>query len=313
MADRVTGKKIAPAALHALKEALALVYWYKSDLRSFLTQSMADPTILSRLNWQDYKRNIVGQLVDFLSRNEDVYQRQLLRLMTDVARIQDFSHLARLDDGQAKVDQARAAVEALQGQISGLEAFLEEEREVERRRQEAYERRVKTDAVQQALQELTQEYFDLLSSEDPQGRGYRLEKILRRLFEVFDLDPRASFRVMGEQIDGAFTFESTDYLLEAKWQKESVRAADLDSLVGKLTRKLDNTLGLYLAINGYSEDGVRAHSSGRRLILLMDGSDIMAVLEGRIDLVQLLLRKRRAAAQTGNIYLKVHEILTDGA
>ena len=313
MADRVTGKKIAPAALHALKEALALVYWYKSDLRSFLTQSMADPTILSRLNWQDYKRNIVGQLVDFLSRNEDVYQRQLLRLMTDVARIQDFSHLARLDDGQAKVDQARAAVEALQGQISGLEAFLEEEREVERRRQEAYERRVKTDAVQQALQELTQEYFDLLSSEDPQGRGYRLEKILRRLFEVFDLDPRASFRVMGEQIDGAFTFESTDYLLEAKWQKEPVRAADLDSLVGKLTRKLDNTLGLYLAINGYSEDGVRAHSSGRRLILLMNGSDIMAVLEGRIDLVQLLLRKRRAAAQTGNIYLKVHEILTGSA
>lgn len=35
----------------------------------------------------------------------------------------------------------------------------------------------------------------------------------------------------------------------------------------------------------------------------------MAVLEGRIDLVQLLLRKRREAAQTGNIYLRIHEIL----
>jgi hypothetical protein len=274
---------------------------------------MADSTILSKLNWQDYKRNIVAQLVDFLSRNEDVYQRQLLRLMTDVSRIQDFSHLARLEDGKAKADQARAAVEALQGQVSGLETFLEEEREVARRRQIAYERTVQTDAVQQALQEMTKDYLDLLSSEDPQGRGYRLEKVLRRLFEVFDLDPRASFKVTGEQIDGAFTFESTDYLLEAKWQKEPVRAADLDSLAGKLNRKLDNTLGLYLAINGYSEDGVRAHSSGRRLILLMDGSDIMAVLEGRVDLVKLLLRKRRAAAQTGNIYLKVHEILTASA
>jgi hypothetical protein len=39
----------------------------------------------------------------------------------------------------------------------------------------------------------------------------------------------------------------------------------------------------------------------------------MAVLEGRIDLVQLLLRNRRSAAQTGNIYLKVHEILTGSA
>ena len=78
---------------------------------------------------------------------------------------------------------------------------------------------------------------------------------------------------------------------------------------GKLSRKLDNTLGLFLSINGFSEDGVRAHSSGRKMIILMDGSDLMAVLEGRIDLIQLLLRKRRHASQTGNIYLRIHEVL----
>lgn len=311
MVGRVAGKRIAPAALHALKEALSLVYWYKVDLRSFLTQSLGDAAVLGRINWDDYKRNIVGQLVDYLARNEDIYQRQILKLMVDVANIQDFGHLARLDDGRSKAEQARAAVEALRDQISSLHTFLEEERNIEWRRQEAVERKARVDAVQQMLQELTLEYYNLLVSTDAQGRGYKLEKILRRLFDVFDLDPRASFKVTGEQIDGAFTFESTDYLLEAKWQKEPVRAADLDSLAGKLTRKLDNTLGLYLAINGYSEDGVNAHSSGRRLILLMDGSDIMSVLEGRIDLVQLLLRKRRAAAQTGNIYLKATEILTN--
>lgn len=37
--------------------------------------------------------------------------------------------------------------------------------------------------------------------------------------------------------------------------------------------------------------------------------DLMAVLEARIDLIQLLLRKRRHASQTGNIYLRIHEIL----
>jgi hypothetical protein len=45
------------------------------------------------------------------------------------------------------------------------------------------------------------------------------------------------------------------------------------------------------------------------MMLLMDGSDLMAVLEGRIDLIQLLLRKRREASQTGNIYLRIHEML----
>ena len=66
-------KKIAPAAIQALKEALTLVYWYKSELRSFLSQSLSDPKVLSRLNWDDYKRNIVATLVDHLSLNEEVY------------------------------------------------------------------------------------------------------------------------------------------------------------------------------------------------------------------------------------------------
>jgi hypothetical protein len=156
---------------------------------------------------------------------------------------------------------------------------------------------------------LTKEYVKLLGSKELQQRGYRLEKIMRELFVLFDLDPRASFKLVGEQIDGAFTFEATDYLFEGKWQQEAVSAGDLDALAGKLSRKLDNTLGLFLSVNGFSEDGVKAHSSGRRLMLLMDGSDLMAVLEGRIDLIQLLLRKRREASQTGTIYLRIHEIL----
>ncbi len=163
--------------------------------------------------------------------------------------------------------------------------------------------------MREKLEELSKEYFKLLSSQEPQQRGYRLEKIIRGLFELFDLDPRASFKIIGEQIDGAFTFEATDYLFEGKWQQEPIGAADLDVLAGKLSRKLDNTLGLFLSVNGFSDDGVKAHSSGRRLMLLMDGSDLMAVLEGRIDLIQLLLRKRREASQTGNIYLRIHEIL----
>jgi hypothetical protein len=41
---------IAPAAINALKEALANVYWYKSDLRSFIMNTISDPGILARLD-----------------------------------------------------------------------------------------------------------------------------------------------------------------------------------------------------------------------------------------------------------------------
>lgn len=310
MAECDSKKRIAAAAIQALKEALTYAYWYKSDLRSFLNHTIPDSSILTRLNWNEYKRNIVRSLVDFLARNEDVYQRQLLRLMTETAKINDFSHLARLDDSKSKVQQAESAITALRNQIKGHLDLVEEEKAIEKRRDEAHDRMMQVTAVKDCLAKLTKDYFALLASDNSQKRGFQLEKILWALFEHFDLDPKASFRIVGEQIDGAFTFEATDYLLEAKWQQEQVRAADLDVLAGKLSRKLENTLGLFLSINGFSPEGVTAHSSGRRLLILMDGSDLMAVLEGRIDLIQLLLRKRREASQTGNIYLKIQEILT---
>jgi len=302
-------KKIVPVALHALQQALTDVYWYKSELRSFLTSTLSKPELLGQINWDDYKRNIVAAVVDRLARREDLFQADLLRLMTEVARIDDFSHLTRLDDGKEKANKARASVQALRKYVGNPTASDEAAERAEVRRKTAFEALVRTTAVQERLQKLTKHYYTLLSDTDSQQRGYKLEGLLRELFTVFDLDPKASFKVTGEQIDGAFTFQSTDFLLEAKWQKALVDAADLDSLAGKLTRKLDNTLGLYLAINGYSEDGVRQHSSGRRLMILMDGSDLMAVLEGRIDLIQLLFRKRRHASQTGNIYLHIHEII----
>ncbi|MBZ5497933.1 MAG: hypothetical protein LAP85_16135 [Acidobacteriia bacterium] len=302
-------KKIAPAAIVALKEAVTQLYWYKSDLRSFLTNTLVTPGLLEGLNWDDYKRNIASKLVDFMAKRQDQYQNDLVCLISEVARVEDFSHLERLEGGKEKAAAARAAVRALRRLAGGHDALLEEQKKVEERRRVAHEELLRKTAVREGLEKLNRDYLALLTDTDHQHRGYQLEKILRMLFELFDLDPRASFKITGEQIDGAFTFEGTDYLFEGKWQQELVGAAKLDSLAGKLSRKLDNTLGLFLSINGFSDDGIKAHSSGRRLMILMDGSDLMAVLEGRIDLIQLLLRKRREASQTGRIYLRIHEIL----
>jgi len=299
---------IAPRAIMALKQALTDVYWYKGDLRSFLANTVSNPSLLGRLDWNDYKRNIVRTLVDYMARNQDEYRADLLRLIVEVSAMEDFSHLARLEDGAAKVKQAKSSVEALRKLSATHRELQEEQRKVEQRREQAYQELVHNSAVQERLRQLTRDFHKLLSSRDRQARGYLLEKVLRELFALFDLDPKASFKIAGEQIDGAFSFEGTDYLLEARWEERRANAADLDTLVGKLSRKLDNTLGLFFAMNGFCDDAVKAHSSGRRLALLMDGSHLMAVLEGRIDLIQLLLRMRRHAAQTGNIYLPMHEI-----
>jgi hypothetical protein len=302
-------KKIAAGAINALKEALSAIYWYKSDLRSFLLAVISDNNLLSRVNWEDYKINICGNLVNYMQLHEETYQKDLLKLISEIVKIENFSHLEKLDGGHEKAQKAKNAIQALR-EIS--KTFIDQQKqqdELEQKRRQEYEKILKNHALKAKIDEVKNDYYSLISSDDPQGRGFKLEKILKQLFEIFDLDPKASFRITGEQIDGAFTFDNTDYLFEAKWTKELVSIEDLDAFSGKLSRKLENTLGLFLSINGFSEDAVKAHTTGRKLMLLMDGSDLMAVLEGRIDLIELLYRKKRFAAQTGNIYLKIHEII----
>lgn len=46
-------------------------------------------------------------------------------------------------------------------------------------------------------------------------------------------------------------------------------------------------------------------------MILMDGADLYAVLEGRIDLVEMLQRKYRHAVQTGETMLTVSQVLSE--
>src|SRR5262249_15109738 len=162
--------------------------------RSFLTSALMNPVLLTHLNWGDYKRNVVGELIVFLERRQDEYQADLLRLMTEVARVDDFSHLERLEGGKLKAATARASVRALRKLTEAHESLFDEQKRLEERRQKAHAEMLRTKAVGTQLEELTKAYFKLLGTAEPQRRGYRLENIIRTLFELFDLDPRASFK-----------------------------------------------------------------------------------------------------------------------
>lgn len=45
-------------------------------------------------------------------------------------------------------------------------------------------------------------------------------------------------------------------------------------------------------------------------MILMDGSDLSAVMEGRIELPELLTRKKQHAARTGEIFISAYQIIS---
>ena len=83
---------------------------------------------------------------------------------------------------------------------------------------------------------------------DPQPRGYAFEKFLRDMFDAYGLSARASFRMVGEQIDGSFVLGDDVYLLEAKWTSALVDAATLRSFNAKVEDKARWSRGLLIEL-----------------------------------------------------------------
>jgi hypothetical protein len=305
-------KQLSPAGIMALKEALCSVYWYKSELRGFLQLCLSNPGILNSFNWDNYKRQIASDVVDHLVANPSAHLGDLTKICYELCKLTDFSHLKPLDDGPQKVDKARNAVNQLKQLVEPHQEIKKEQDEIKKRQELAAKKLRENAAVRQKLESIKTRYMNLIGSTNAQSRGFELERVMYELFELFDLDPKASFKNLGEQIDGAFSLEGTEYLFEAKWQKELINKADLAVFTDKVRTKLENTLGIFLAINGFSPDGVTAHQAGGASIILMDGGDLMAVFEERIDFTSLLLRKKRHAAQTGNIYFNYFQMVAAG-
>lgn len=146
-----------------------------------------------------------------------------------------------------------------------------------------------------------------VSMMEAQPRGYAFEKLLKELFDKYGLMGRASFRLVGEQIDGSFEMNGETYLLEAKWTGLKVGAADLRSFNAKVEDKASWSRGLFVSNSGFSNDGLKAFGKSKSIIC-MDGFDVSEMLQNRLSFTDVLSRKVRKAAETGRPFISVRDL-----
>lgn len=305
-------KKFSPSAITSLKEALINIYWKKQDLKNFLKLSLENDAILNTINWEFNKKfESVNELVDRMIARKDIYYDDLIKLIYEVSNFEDFSHLRIWEDADLKISKAKESVQRLRQFAQGYFNVEQERIEIDKRRKKTQEHLENLKKNQEQIESLKQEFLILAMESNHQKRGILLESFLNKLFTLFDLNPKKSFVLKGEQIDGAFTFENSDYLLEAKWQNEHVQTGDLKKFAATLNDKLKNTLGLFISIDGFSKNALDFSGENARSIILMDGMDLNTVLDQRIDLHHLLFRKRRYASETGIIYLSANNIMNE--
>ena len=300
-------KKLSEQAWLALAGALTTYHWYKREFETLVRGLFNEaPKVLAAVNFGETKRIATDQLVRALRRHEHRYQHVVIDALAALGGFDpEFSHLAHLNDGHIRIADAKAAHRAVRSVIEHSELAASREA-VQREAAETAARESNRRLHESRLNDLHEQFVRMQqSSDNPQSRGKWFEAFLNMLFELWDLNPRASYSIKHEQIDGAFTFRTDDYILEARWWADLLEPKHLNDFKVKVDGKARNTLGLCVSISGFTDGAIEKHSGARTPLILMDGPDLMPILEGYIDLTEVLELKRRHAAETGNPMYRV--------
>jgi hypothetical protein len=138
-------------------------------------------------------------------------------------------------------------------------------------------------------------------------RGYAFERFLTATFEAFRLRPREPFRLMGEQIDGSFELANEIYLVEAKWLNRKVGVAELHTFHGKVDQKAAWARGVFVSFGGFTDEGLHAFGKARRVVGV-EGKDLYDAFDRGIGVDDVIARKVRHAAETGEVFAPVSRL-----
>ena len=297
-------------------EAIASLAYRKSDMVNFVLKPAGVPQQIYRplsRKRDDLtgrlmsKRNIAPLILEALEKR-DGYADIVLNVVKIAASWERFE----LSDREY---EARAVKAKAQGILHRHQLFEAEEaarREADREEQT----REHLLARKRELGLLLAMFDDLAGREEnAQERGYRLQYLLNRLFDAFEIPVHRSFtRNEGaEQIDGAFQIDGWFYLTECRWRKKLSDTREVDGLAGQISRSGRQTMGLFLSINGWSENVPELLKQNTvKAIILMHGYDLRAILTEEVDLRDYILAAVKHLNLNAEPYLGVRGYLEQG-
>jgi hypothetical protein len=150
------------------------------------------------------------------------------------------------------------------------------------------------------IQGIKSRFRSVSGSEDAQARGYALEELFIALCRLTPgiTDAEGSYRFKRpessreHQVDAFFVHRSRPYRVECKWTTDRVGYNEVMLFSNKLD--VAGVSGLIVSMSGFEEGAISAANEvrGSNPVLLMDGDEVSAVMEGRFNFDYLLSQKR---------------------
>lgn len=223
------------------------------------------------------------------------------RILTGLCQLRDLP-----DKDVPDRDAGLTALRKLKRMALEQKFFVEKAREESKSRASITEEKQKIFKQRSEKLSSLREFFnEAVINPDRQKAGYSLEELVKDLFALFEIEYKKSYKTTTQQIDGHFRFEGFDYLVEARWRNEMPTESEIGGFKQKVDTKLESTRGIFISVLGFRKEVIDQFSKGGGNIILMDGTHLIQVLEGRFDLRDLLRIVVEKAAQEGLAYTPV--------
>lgn len=256
------------------------------------------------------KRQMAPLILEALEKLQDGHR--IIRTIVKLASEWTSFHLANDEfAARATVQKAREVM----GTMETMEANETLQRELAKKKELA---RLAEERSQMARKEseLLLMMFDEMArlDFDQQRRGFLLQDLLNRAFSLYEVPVQRSFQRNegAEQIDGAFKLEGWHYLVECRWRHKLADIRELDGLLGQVGRSGKQTMGLFLSINGWSENVPKLlKQNSEKSIILMDGYDLRTALAMPLDLRAFMIAKVAKLNLEAEPFFSVSEYLKE--
>ncbi len=283
-----------------IKQGIANLYWYKSDLKKAWLSSGINSTLCDYLfskKDEEDKKLSKRKLMDCLYEELRVldYNRRL-EISRNSARILLERKEFKAQDRMHRVEIAETCAIKLREVLTKQKQEKESIEQIRRKAAEA-----KKEDYSSQLYRLRERFVEI-SKLKPAERGYELEKIFTELMKISVIPVEEPFKIIGEQIDGAIKYDGHYYIVELKWIKDKANQRDISSLYLKVGGKME-ARGLFVAMNGFSSETLSSLPKGKNiLVLLLDGTHFTNVLWGTYTFKELLEHAIKQACLRGEIY-----------
>jgi hypothetical protein len=309
-----------PDLMTLLIEAVHYLNKGKRDVFLFFRGAGVSEKILTGsayLKWQMdknsiSKREIAREILSAVNVGEDAYLSQRREIIKRIIEFDAFSMCWENDrlPAQGIVAQIQKLVSAK----DTVTRIINDDKKIrDERRKIQNEREAEKLRYIESLNVLKKEFSSIFREVIPQKRGKMLERVLNKLFKIYNISIREALTIKGnnaeriiEQIDGVIDFEGHLYFIEMKWWSEPLGVQQISEHLVRVYHRSE-ARAIIISASNFTAPAITTCKDAlqQKVVILCTLEEIFLLLENNRDLISFLRQKIHAAQIEKNPFAEI--------